>query len=97
MILHGYWRSGTAYRTRIALNLKGLAYDQAGVDLRKGEQKSAAYLALNPQGLVPALETRPTPGRPAGSRPDSRPWKRLSPIMATDGPMVRAPAWPIVI
>jgi maleylacetoacetate isomerase len=56
MILHGYWRSGTAYRTRIALNLKGLAYDQAGVDLRKGEQKSAAYLALNPQGLVPALE-----------------------------------------
>ena len=56
MILHGYWRSGTAYRTRIALNLKGLTYDQAGVDLRQGDQKSAAYLALNPQGLVPALE-----------------------------------------
>jgi maleylpyruvate isomerase len=56
MILHSYWRSGTAYRTRIALNLKGLTYDQAGVDLRQGEQKSAAYLALNPQGMVPALE-----------------------------------------
>jgi maleylpyruvate isomerase len=56
MILHGYWRSGTAYRTRIALNLKGLAYEQRGVDLRQGEQRSAAYLALNPQGLVPALE-----------------------------------------
>ena len=56
MILHGYWRSGTAYRTRIALNLKGLKYDQAGVDLRQGAQKSAAYLTLNPQGLVPALE-----------------------------------------
>lgn len=56
MILHGYWRSGTSYRTRIALNLKGLVYDQAAVDLRKGQQKSDAYLAHNPQGLVPALE-----------------------------------------
>ena len=56
MILHGYWRSGTSYRTRIALNLKGLAYETAPVDLRTGVQKSDAYLALNPQGLVPALE-----------------------------------------
>ena len=56
MILHGYWRSGTSYRTRIALNLKGLAYEQAGIDLRTGAQKSDAFLALNPQGLVPALE-----------------------------------------
>lgn len=56
MILHGYWRSGTSYRTRIALNLKGLTYEQAGVDLRTGDQKSEAFLALNPQGLVPALE-----------------------------------------
>lgn len=57
MILHGYWRSGTSYRTRIALNLKGLDYQTAAIDLRTGAQKSAAYLALNPQGLVPALET----------------------------------------
>ena len=57
MILHGYWRSGTSYRTRIALNLKGLAYETSPVDLRTGAQKSEAYLALNPQGLVPALET----------------------------------------
>jgi len=56
MILHGYWRSGAAYRTRIALELKGLAYEQAGHDLRTGAQKDAAYIALNPQGLVPALE-----------------------------------------
>ena len=56
MILHGYWRSGTSYRTRIALNHKGLAYETAPVDLRTGVQKSDAYLALNPQGLVPALE-----------------------------------------
>ena len=57
MILHGYFRSGTSYRTRIALNLKGLAYDQRGIDLRQGEQRTASFLALNPQGLVPALET----------------------------------------
>jgi maleylpyruvate isomerase len=56
MILHGYWRSGTSYRTRIALNLKGLTYDQAPVDLRTGDQHSDAFLTLNPQGLVPALE-----------------------------------------
>lgn len=57
MILHGYWRSGTSYRTRIALNLKGVEYRQAALDLRTGAQKSEAYLRLNPQGLVPALET----------------------------------------
>ncbi|MDP2117529.1 MAG: maleylacetoacetate isomerase [Brevundimonas sp.] len=56
MILHGYWRSGAAYRTRIALNLKELAYDQQGVDLRTGAQRSEAFVALNPQGMVPALE-----------------------------------------
>lgn len=56
MLLHGYWRSGTSYRTRIALNLKGVAYEQAPVDLRAGDQASAAYRALNPQGLVPAIE-----------------------------------------
>jgi maleylpyruvate isomerase len=56
MILHGYWRSGAAYRTRIALNLKGLSYEQRGHDLRTGGQKDPAYLALNPQGMVPALE-----------------------------------------
>lgn len=56
MILHGYWRSGAAYRTRIALNLKGLDYSQSPHDLRTGAHKDAAYMALNPQGMVPALE-----------------------------------------
>jgi maleylpyruvate isomerase len=56
MILHGYWRSGAAWRTRIALALKGLACDQRGVDLRTGAQRSEAFVALNPQGMVPALE-----------------------------------------
>jgi maleylpyruvate isomerase len=57
MILHNYWRSGTSYRTRIALNLKGLAYEQRTYDLRAGVQNEAGYKALNPQMLVPALET----------------------------------------
>lgn len=57
MILHDYFRSGTSYRTRIALNLKGLDYQQSDVDLRTGAQRSETFLALNPQGMVPALET----------------------------------------
>jgi maleylpyruvate isomerase len=55
--LHGYWRSSAAYRVRIGLNLKGLAYEQAPRDLRTGAQRDPDYLALSPQGLVPALET----------------------------------------
>jgi maleylpyruvate isomerase len=55
-VLHGYWRSGTSYRTRIGLELKSLAYEQAPVDLRTGAQRSEAFLRLNPQGLAPALE-----------------------------------------
>ncbi|WP_024301396.1 maleylacetoacetate isomerase [Pseudogulbenkiania sp. MAI-1] len=53
--LYGYFRSSAAYRVRIALNHKGLDYTQAPVSLVKGEQQAPDYLALNPQGLVPAL------------------------------------------
>jgi maleylacetoacetate isomerase len=53
--LHGYWRSSAAWRVRIALHWKGLAYEPVPVHLRRGEQRGAAYLALNPQGLVPTL------------------------------------------
>ena len=56
MKLHGYFRSGAAYRVRIALNLKGVEVTHVSHHLRKGEQLSPAYLKLNPQGLVPALE-----------------------------------------
>lgn len=56
LTLHGYWRSGAAYRVRIALGLKGLAYEQVNHDLRTGAQAAPAYAALNPQRLVPALE-----------------------------------------
>ncbi|HMO75458.1 MAG TPA: maleylacetoacetate isomerase [Sphingopyxis sp.] len=55
-ILHGYWRSSAAYRVRIALNLKGIAFAQVAHDLRAGEQRDPAYLAIAPHGLVPALK-----------------------------------------
>jgi len=56
LILHNYFRSSTSVRVRIALNLKNLAYEYAAYALLPDEHKSEAYLALNPQGLVPALE-----------------------------------------
>lgn len=57
MTLYGYFRSSTAYRTRIALNLKGLDYDNVSVNLAKDKQLEAEFKALNPQGLVPVLQT----------------------------------------
>jgi maleylpyruvate isomerase len=57
LILHDYWRSGASYRVRIALHLKGVRYHRVVYDLRAGAQRDPAYLALAPQGLVPALDT----------------------------------------
>jgi len=56
LVLHGYFRSGTTYRARLALNWKGVDYDYVPVNLVKAEQSSDRYTAKNPQGLVPALE-----------------------------------------
>src|SRR3979409_1804051 len=56
MKLHGYFRSSASYRVRIALNLKGLGAEHLPHHLRKGEQRAPAYLAINPQGLVPTLQ-----------------------------------------
>ncbi len=54
--LAGFFRSGTSHRTRIALNLKGIAYEYEAVSLPKREHRSDAFLAVNPQGLVPVLK-----------------------------------------
>ncbi len=58
MKLYTYFRSSAAFRVRIALNIKGLAYESVRVDLRAGQRDHTKpeYLAINPQGLVPALE-----------------------------------------
>lgn len=55
-LLHDYYRSSAAYRVRIALNLKGVEYQQHAVNLVEGEQRDPDYCALNPQRFVPMLE-----------------------------------------
>lgn len=57
MILHDFWRSSAAYRVRIALHLKGLVFTQASRSLLQGEQRTTEFLTINPQGLVPALQS----------------------------------------
>jgi maleylpyruvate isomerase len=56
MKLYGFLRSGTSHRLRIALNLKGLEYEQVAVDLRRDQHLTGDYAAINPQQLVPALD-----------------------------------------
>ena len=55
VVLYDFWRSSAAYRVRIVLNIKGVAYRSVPIDLGRGAQSGADYKALNPQGLVPAL------------------------------------------
>jgi maleylacetoacetate isomerase len=56
VVLHDYWRSSASYRVRIALNHLGIAYRSVPVDILEAGHKTEAYLALNPQGLLPTLE-----------------------------------------
>lgn len=55
-VLYDYFRSSASYRVRIALNLKGVEYEQRPVNLAAGTHKQASFRQLNPQGLVPMLE-----------------------------------------
>lgn len=55
--LFAYWRSSATYRVRVALNLKGLSAHERLVDIDAGEQRSPAFLALNPLAAIPALST----------------------------------------
>ena len=55
MKLYGFWRSLASYRVRVALALKGMHAEEISVDLLKGKQNEDDYLAVNPQGVVPAL------------------------------------------
>lgn len=57
MKLYSHYRSSASYRVRIALNLKGVEAEIVPIDLAKREQQAESYLAVNPQGLVPALDT----------------------------------------
>jgi maleylacetoacetate isomerase len=56
MKLYGFFRSSAAFRVRIALNLKGLQYENAFIHLRRNDQSQPAYRGVNPQALVPTLE-----------------------------------------
>lgn len=58
MRMHGFFRSGTSHRLRIALNLKGVDAEYVAVDLQKDENLGQAFKSINPQGLVPALEVQ---------------------------------------
>lgn len=55
IVLHNYFRSSTSFRVRAALNLKGVEYDYVAHHLRLGAHRADGFLALNPQGLVPAM------------------------------------------
>jgi maleylacetoacetate isomerase len=55
MKLYGFWRSLATFRVRIALNLKGIPFEETGVDLLQGQQFAPGYRSVNPQSVVPAL------------------------------------------
>jgi maleylpyruvate isomerase len=90
LALAGFFRSGSSHRVRIALNLKGLAYEYEAVSLPKKQHRSEAFLALNPQGLVPVLKVA---GQPLIQSPAILEWLEESyptPPLLPAGPQQRA-------
>ena len=97
LTLHGYWRSSAAYRVRIALNLKGMEYENKPVHLLRdgGEQHAEAFREVNPQQLIPVLVDGDRVIRQSlaiieyldDAYPETR---RLLPIAARDRARVRA-------
>jgi maleylacetoacetate isomerase len=93
--LYGYWRSSSAYRVRIALHLKGLAYAQEPVHLLNngGEQRTPEFRQLNPQALVPVLMDGERAIRQSLAiieyLDESFPAMSLLPVMARDRARVR--------
>ena len=53
--LYAFWRTSASYRVRVALNLKGITAHEHIVDIDAGEQRSEAFLKINPLGAIPAL------------------------------------------
>jgi maleylacetoacetate isomerase len=62
--LFSFWRTSATYRVRVAFNLKGVAPEEHNVNIDAGEQRSEAFLKINPMGAIPALRDR-APGQPA--------------------------------
>ena len=60
--LFAFWRTSATYRVRVALNLKSIIADERFVDMDAGEQRSEAFLAINPMGAIPAMIDRAAPG-----------------------------------
>ncbi|MEO0411577.1 MAG: maleylacetoacetate isomerase [Pseudomonadota bacterium] len=95
-VLYTYWRSTAAYRVRIALNLKDIAYTSSAVHLVKdgGQQHQADYRAINPQGLVPALAIDGNVITQSMAimeyLEDTRPWPPLLPSRPAERARVRA-------
>ena len=71
--LYSFWRTSATYRVRVAFNLKGVQPLEHNVDIDAGEQRSEAFLKINPMGAIPALKT--APGSPIlQARPGSPHW-----------------------
>jgi maleylacetoacetate isomerase len=77
--LYGFWRSLASYRVRVALAMKGMRAEEISIDLLKGKQNEADYLAVNPQGVVPRWCSTRAARRSSSRSPSSSTWRRTHP------------------